>query len=88
MTNAGPAHLEGFGDLEGVARAKGEVFARLGSDGLAVINADDVFAPLWRELAGHCQVIEFGLRANVPVTANGMVMRRVVMLPWLHPRAA
>jgi len=70
VTNAGPAHLEGFGDLEGVARAKGEVFARLGPDGLAVINADDAFAPLWRELAGHCQVIEFGLRANVPVTAE------------------
>jgi UDP-N-acetylmuramoyl-tripeptide--D-alanyl-D-alanine ligase len=70
VTNAGPAHLEGFGDLEGVARAKGEVFARLGPDGLAVINADDVFAPLWRELAGHCQVIEFGLRSNVPVTAE------------------
>ncbi len=70
VTNAGPAHLEGFGDLEGVARAKGEVFARLGPDGLAVINADDAYAPLWRELAGHCQVIEFGLRANVPVTAE------------------
>jgi len=70
VTNAGPAHLEGFGDLEGVARAKGEVFARLGPDGLAVINADDTFAPLWRELAGHCQVIEFGLRTNVPVTAE------------------
>ncbi len=70
VTNAGPAHLEGFGDLEGVARAKGEVFARLGPDGLAVINADDAFAPLWRELAGHCQVIEFGLQANAPVTAQ------------------
>jgi UDP-N-acetylmuramoyl-tripeptide--D-alanyl-D-alanine ligase len=70
VTNAGPAHLEGFGNLEGVARAKGEVFARLGPDGLAVINADDAFAPLWRELAGHSQVIEFGLRANVPVSAE------------------
>ena len=70
VTNAGPAHLEGFGDLEGVARAKGEVFTRLGPDGLAVINADDAFAPLWRELAGHCQVIEFGLRTKVPVTAE------------------
>jgi UDP-N-acetylmuramoyl-tripeptide--D-alanyl-D-alanine ligase len=69
VTNAGPAHLEGFGDLEGVARAKGEVFAQLGPDGLAVINADDAFAPLWRKLAGHCQVIEFGLHANAPVTA-------------------
>jgi UDP-N-acetylmuramoyl-tripeptide--D-alanyl-D-alanine ligase len=70
VTNAGPAHLEGFGNLEGVARAKGEVFARLGPDGLAVINADDAFAPLWRELAGHCQMIEFGLHANVPVSAE------------------
>jgi len=69
VTNAGPAHLEGFGDLQGVARAKGEVFARLAPDGLAVINADDAFAPLWRELAGHCQVIEFGLHASAPVTA-------------------
>jgi len=70
VTNAGPAHLEGFGDLEGVARAKGEVFARLAPDGLAVINADDPFAPLWRELAGHCQSIEFGLRTDAPVTAE------------------
>ncbi|HYQ71080.1 MAG TPA: UDP-N-acetylmuramoyl-tripeptide--D-alanyl-D-alanine ligase, partial [Gammaproteobacteria bacterium] len=70
VTNAGPAHLEGFGDLAGVARAKGEIFTRLGPDGLAVINADDAFAPLWRELAGHCQVVEFGLRANAPVSAS------------------
>jgi UDP-N-acetylmuramoyl-tripeptide--D-alanyl-D-alanine ligase len=70
VTNAGPAHLEGFGDLAGVARAKGEVFARLAPDGLAVINADDAFAPLWREHAGHCQTIEFGLSADAPVTAT------------------
>jgi len=70
VTNAGPAHLEGFGSLEGVARAKGELFARLAPDALAVINADDAFAPLWRELAGHCQVIEFGLRGETPFGAR------------------
>jgi UDP-N-acetylmuramoyl-tripeptide--D-alanyl-D-alanine ligase len=69
ITNAAPAHLEGFGDLEGVARAKGELFARLGADGVAVINADDAFAPLWRELAGHCRVVEFGLQ-GAAVTAD------------------
>ncbi|MDX2457153.1 MAG: UDP-N-acetylmuramoyl-tripeptide--D-alanyl-D-alanine ligase, partial [Gammaproteobacteria bacterium] len=69
ITNAGPAHLEGFGDLEGVARAKGEVFARLDAEGVAVINADDAFAPLWRELAGHCRTVEFGLQ-DAAVTAD------------------
>ncbi|NNG12935.1 MAG: UDP-N-acetylmuramoyl-tripeptide--D-alanyl-D-alanine ligase [Halobacteria archaeon] len=70
VTNAGPAHLEGFGDLEGVARAKGEVFARLASGSTAVINADDRFAPLWRELAGAARVIDFGLEQPAAVQAN------------------
>lgn len=70
VTNAGPAHLEGFGDLEGVARAKGELFARLGPDGIAVVNADDTYAPLWRELAGDCQVLQFGLDATADVSAD------------------
>jgi UDP-N-acetylmuramoyl-tripeptide--D-alanyl-D-alanine ligase len=70
VTNAGPAHLEGFGDLEGVARAKGEVFARLESAGVAVINAADRFAPLWRELAAHCRVVDFGLTEAAAVHAR------------------
>ena len=70
VTNAGPAHLEGFGDLDGVARAKGEVFARLGSDGTAVINADDRYAALWRELAGDSRTIDFALEQDAAVTAD------------------
>ena len=70
VTNAGPAHLEGFGDLSGVARAKGELFARLGEDGVAIINADDRFAPLWREMAAHCRIVEFGLGEECDVTAS------------------
>ena len=30
ITNAAQAHLEGFGDLDGVACAKGEIFQGLG----------------------------------------------------------
>jgi UDP-N-acetylmuramoyl-tripeptide--D-alanyl-D-alanine ligase len=70
VTNAGPAHLEGFGDLSGVARAKGELFAGLAADGVAVINAEDEFAPLWRGLAAHCRTVEFGLHAGVDVSAQ------------------
>jgi UDP-N-acetylmuramoyl-tripeptide--D-alanyl-D-alanine ligase len=70
VTNAGPAHLEGFGDLDGVARAKGELFARLDSSATAVINADDRYAGLWRELAGDSRVLDFGLEQEAAVTAD------------------
>ena len=41
ITNAFPAHLETLGSVEGVARAKGELFLRLKPGGWAVYNVDD-----------------------------------------------
>jgi UDP-N-acetylmuramoyl-tripeptide--D-alanyl-D-alanine ligase len=61
VTNAGAAHLEGFGSLDGVAAGKGELFDGLPDDGIAVINADDVYADSWRRLAGSRRVITFGV---------------------------
>jgi UDP-N-acetylmuramoyl-tripeptide--D-alanyl-D-alanine ligase len=51
ITNAGAEHLEGFGSMEGVARAEGEMVAGLEPAATAVINADDEFATLWRGMA-------------------------------------
>jgi len=70
VNNAGSAHLAGLGSVEAVARAKGEIFAGLPENGIAVINADDAHAPLWRKLAGSRTVIEFGLERNVAVHAQ------------------
>lgn len=70
VTVCAPAHLEGFGSLEGVARAKGELFEHLPSDGVAVVNADDRFADLWRGLAGTRRVLTFGLGPGAEVTAE------------------
>lgn len=70
VTLAGDAHLEGFGSRDGVAHAKGEMFAALGADGTAVINADDFYAPLWRGLAGRARIIEFGLDRSAAVGAG------------------
>ena len=70
LNNAAAAHLEGFGSLEGVAQAKGEIFAGLAENGVAVINADDSFAPLWRELTANKQVLSFGLEKQADVTAR------------------
>lgn len=70
VTNAGAAHLEGFGSLDGVARGKGEMFSALAGRGTAVINADDVYAPLWKQLAGASRVLTFGIDAAADVVAR------------------
>lgn len=41
ITNVGPSHLEFFGDIEVVYRAKVELLEVLGRDGVAVLNGDD-----------------------------------------------
>lgn len=70
VNNAGPAHLEGFGDLDGVARAKGELFAGLDEDAVCIVNADDAFANLWRSMAAPHRIISFGLEAQADVHAD------------------
>lgn len=49
ITNVAPTHLEGFGDLDGVARAKGEIWESLAADGVAVLNLDDAYGGQWME---------------------------------------
>mgnify|MGYP001822843086 CR=1 FL=1 len=61
VTNAGPAHLEGFGGLDGVARGKGEMFSALPDDGVAVVNFDDRYRDFWLGLCGERRVLGFGL---------------------------
>ena len=61
VTNAGVAHLEGFGSEEAVAAAKGELFESLSVGGIAIINRDDRFFETWRSLAGEATVYSFGL---------------------------
>ena len=73
ITQAGDAHLEGFGSREGVARAKGELFAGLGSNGIAVVNADDEYAALWRGLARGRQ-LSFGIRMPADVRASEIAL--------------
>lgn len=70
ITQAGRAHLEGFGSLEGVARAKGEIFQGLGLDGCCVLNADDPWVGLWRELSRGRRQISFGLNPSANVRAE------------------
>lgn len=70
ITNAAAAHLEGLGDIATVAEAKGEIFNGLNDDGIAVINADDAYAPFWRQRAAPRRCLHFALHHGADVTAE------------------
>lgn len=77
INNAGAAHLEGFGDLLGVAQAKAEILSGLKATGVGVLNADDDYFPLWREILGERKLMSFGSsnHANVHGDLSGAQMR-------------
>ena len=75
VTNAGAAHLEGFGSERAVAETKGELFASLGKDAVAVINRDDRFFDLWCRLAEPARIQTFGLSGNADCTAENIEER-------------
>ena len=64
ITMIAPAHLEGFGSLENVARAKGEIVERLPVNGTFYVNTDDPWcARLGESFSGT--KIRFGQRGDV-----------------------
>jgi UDP-N-acetylmuramoyl-tripeptide--D-alanyl-D-alanine ligase len=73
VTNAGAEHLEGFGTLEGVARAEGELFAGLDPGATAVINADDPYAPLWQAMSAAARRLSFGYAVGADFRVAGTV---------------
>lgn len=71
VNNVRPAHVEGFGSVEAIAAAKGEIYSGLDRQGTAVINLDESWASQWRSLAGRRRVLTFsayGLQADVTAT--------------------
>jgi UDP-N-acetylmuramoyl-tripeptide--D-alanyl-D-alanine ligase len=70
VTNAAQAHLAGVGSIEDIAHEKGALFSALGTDGIAVINADDHYANLWRECAQRRRCLTFGLHHQADVSAD------------------
>ena len=73
ITNAGAEHLEGFGDLDGVARGEGEMVAGLPPGAAAVINADDAYAGYWRGVAAAGRIVTFGVHADADFAAKDSV---------------
>lgn len=69
LNNIAPAHVQGFGSIEGVLKAKSEIFSATKS-GQAVINIDD--EPYFEQLknsAKHLSVFTFGLNKKADFKA-------------------
>ncbi|MEM6160369.1 UDP-N-acetylmuramoyl-tripeptide--D-alanyl-D-alanine ligase [Erwinia sp. P6884] len=80
INNLAAAHLEGFGSLAGVAKAKGEIFQGLPDNGTAILNADSNDWPDWQNMLHGKRVWRFSPDArtdgdfsatDVAITAAG-----------------
>jgi UDP-N-acetylmuramoyl-tripeptide--D-alanyl-D-alanine ligase len=69
LTNAAHAHLQGLGDVAGVAREKGEIFTGLPANGVAVLNRDDDFFEFWQTNVSKHKYITFGFNPAADVSA-------------------
>ncbi|GIU13611.1 UDP-N-acetylmuramoyl-tripeptide--D-alanyl-D-alanine ligase [Shewanella sp. c952] len=72
VNNVASAHLEGFGSLAGVAKAKSEIFNHVATDGTAVINADDAFAAVMLAASSHLTQLTFAIDADADVKATAL----------------
>ena len=70
ITQCAPAHLEGFGSVDGVAKGKGEMVESLPISGCAVLNADDHYIDYWRPRVSSSRTLTFGLSADAMVTCD------------------
>lgn len=79
VNNLAAAHLEGFGSLAGVAKAKGEIYTGLPANGIAIMNGDNNDWLNWQNIIGDRKVWRFSPNAansdftatNIHVTSHG-----------------
>jgi len=73
VNNVSAAHLQGFGDVQGVARAKAEIYSSLGPNGVAIVNADDEYSSFFdSKIEG--QKLSFSVESTADVFASEIEM--------------
>lgn len=70
INNIGEAHLEGFGSVDGIAKEKGEIYAGLANEGIAVVNADMPYQRLWQPLIANRKTVSFSLESEADIKAD------------------
>lgn len=75
ITNASEAHLEGFGSLENIVRAKGELIECVPASGTVVLNRDDPAFDQWLERAGDRTVMSVSAQGDTGATFRAANIR-------------
>jgi UDP-N-acetylmuramoyl-tripeptide--D-alanyl-D-alanine ligase len=87
VTSVAMAHVEFFGDLDGVARAKSELVTALPPTGVAVLNFDDARVARMAALS-PCPVLGYAIETQAEVRAEGVELdgdlrpRFTLVTPW------
>ncbi len=74
INNIAPAHIDGFGSMDGIACAKGEIYEGLTHEGTAVINDDDAYAHFWDPLLADKKTIRFSVMKPTTIYARDVVL--------------
>jgi len=72
ICNVAEAHLEGFGSIDGVAKAKGEIFNGLSDSGTAVLNYDSNYHDFWFKSLTSKNIMQFSSKVKKDVWAENV----------------
>ncbi len=86
VNNAGTAHIGELGSQQAIAVAKGEIFSGLQADGVAIINADDVYADYWKSLNSGKKIVTFGLTGTADIYATSVEKNGMTHINLNTPR--
>ena len=87
INNAQREHQEFMRSVTDVADEHASLIKALPADGIAVINADDVHAAVWRAAAGHREVRDFGFDPKAAVSATCELQAASALLAVRTPEA-
>ena len=72
LTNIGEAHIGLLGSRDNIFKAKSELLQSLDSDGIAVINRDDLYFLKTLEIVKNKKVYTFGIKNRSDIMANNI----------------
>ncbi len=61
VNNVAAAHLEGFGSIDGVKEAKGEIYHGLSAGDIAIVNLDSQGEERWEQVLSNKRIISFSM---------------------------